>query len=97
MPKQEGESQNEDLKSLSASSPPAVSHSLKLHVSSPSLHCFYTSSFEPAVEVLALADIEQLQISATLHYRLNTGASDPNTATHAELTKFEEMERNATE
>lgn len=51
--------------------------------------------FDPWSQVLALADIEGLELVTAVRDRLNTGARDSNTPTHRESLHVQEVEADA--
>jgi hypothetical protein len=53
--------------------------------------------FEPAGEVLALADVEEIEDSATFDDGFNTDASDAHTAADGELAEPKEVEADRAE
>jgi hypothetical protein len=53
--------------------------------------CLDATCVQPSSKILALTDIEEFQVSASLDDGLDTGPGDPDTAAHRQVAEFEEV------
>jgi|SRR5690242_5101376 len=77
---------------LLADAPPAVGHSFEFDSASALPYHVLTACIEPSCKILALADVEDLEISAAFNYSLDACACHADTAAYGEVAELEQME-----
>jgi hypothetical protein len=58
-------------------------------------HHFDAARVQPAAQILALADVEELQVPTALDDGFNARARDAHAAAHAEIAQLEQVQRYA--
>jgi hypothetical protein len=85
------------LQRLFAHSPFPIGNGFELDVSAALAYHVDAARVEPAPQILALTDVEELQVSAAFHDGFDACARYSDATAHAQVAEFEEMERDATQ
>lgn len=85
------------LSALLPCSPSSIGHSLECYVAPTTPHHLHTTSIEPATQILALTNVEQIKVPAAFHHGFDASSGDANAPTHGEVAQFEEMQGDAAE
>ena len=78
--------------SVLARSPTAVSNSLKSDGAADSAHA---ASIKPRLQILALRDVEEVELAAAVDDGLDAGAGDAHAAAHGQLLQLEQVQAQA--
>jgi hypothetical protein len=81
--------------SLLADSPLPIRDRFEFYVPPSLPHHINATSFEPTTQIFALADVEQFKVTTAFDDRFDARARDSDAATDTEITKFEEVQGDA--